>query len=109
MYHLEAQKLMNRERYNEIEIFSNLLDIKVTRKMEEFTILGRRAKEMLNKYEDRQEVDSLYLEMARIFNDLKPIEKRIRQDYSHMNHLFDDLKFMYSEYRIKVLTNFQGA
>lgn len=75
----------------EIQDMVRMLDKAIHKHMGELTKLGKELKDMQTTNQSEDFLHPKHVQMATIFNNLKPAEDRVRYLYPQMNKLFDYL------------------
>lgn len=84
---------------NKVRDLVNQLEESINEKMAEFMSFGKDAKALAIKDPEDKEIDKIYIKMAQIIDELRPVEDVIRRQHPNMNGLFDALITLHEKQR----------
>ena len=82
---------------NKVRDLVNKLEEAINEKMSEFISLGQDAKALSIKDPQDKEIDKIYIKMAQIVDELRPVEDVIRKQHPNLEGLFDALITLYDK------------
>ena len=90
-----------KERGN-MEILMSSIEKKLEQKVKELYELGREAKQLAaeRRQEDREGLDEIYMDMASICHELRPVELVFKELYPILGDLYDKLIELYDSRKI---------
>jgi len=77
-----------------------MLENRIESRMAEFSELTQIVKKMVDTNHNQKEIDTIYMKMAEIVDDLRPVESMIRLELPHINNLFDSLIILHAEIKM---------
>ena len=85
-----------------METVMSFIEKKMEQKVKELYELGREAKQLAaqRRHEDREGLDEIYMYMAEICNELRPVELVFKELYPILGDLYDKLIELYDSRKI---------
>jgi hypothetical protein len=82
---------------SDIRDLVNKLETAINKRMDEFMALGKESKALMIVDPHDKEIDKIYIKMAQIVDELRPVEDVIRKHNPNLEGLFDALIMLHEK------------